>query len=102
MRFKLPFSMDAMEIDDLIRTVMQGLESKSQEKWVVDLTEAAYMGSSMLGMMVNIRQRIRQGGGKLALFGLSDPLMRTFQACCLERLFTISKTRAQAIAAVGG
>ena len=73
--FQLPFSMDTMEIDELLKAVMAGLEQMSQEKWMIDLSEVEYMGSSMLGLMVNIGQRIRQGGGKLILFGLSP-------SCC--------------------
>jgi anti-anti-sigma factor len=98
MRFRLPFNMDTMEIDELMGAVMAGLEQASQEKWMVDLSGVDYMGSSMLGLMVNIRQRIRQGGGKLVLFGLTPQLLHTFKSCSLERLFSFAKTGPEAAA----
>jgi anti-anti-sigma factor len=98
LRLALPDQMDGMEIDTIIDSVLRSLEGKSQNSWVLDLSDVAYMGSSMLGLMVNIRERIRQGGGSLVLCGLSTQLMRIFQTCCLERLFRIAKTRPEALA----
>jgi anti-anti-sigma factor len=59
------------------------------------------MGSSALGLMVNIRQCILQAGGDLVLCGLSPQLLRIFRTCCMERLFRISKTQADALKVVG-
>ncbi|MDP9175133.1 MAG: anti-sigma factor antagonist [Planctomycetota bacterium] len=97
MHFTVPPTIDTMEIDSLIANVLASLEPASSEKWVMDLTQVSYMGSSMLGLMVNIRERIRRSNGKLALCGLSPQLMRVFQTCCLERLFLIAKTREEAV-----
>ena len=69
---------------------------------MVDLSQVGYMGSSMLGLFVNIRERIRQAGGTLVLCAMSPPLLRIFKTCCLERLFTIAKTRPDALALVSG
>ena len=55
------------------------------------------MGSSLLGLMINIRVRILQGGGRLVLCGLSPALMQIFRTCCLERLFSIAQTRDDAV-----
>ncbi|MGD1276135.1 MAG: STAS domain-containing protein [Tepidisphaeraceae bacterium] len=94
----LPDVMDGMEIDALIESVLRALEGKSRQPWVMDLNDVQYMGSAMLGLMVNVRQRILQGGGKLVLCGMSQQLLHIFQTCCLERLFTIAKTRPDALA----
>jgi anti-anti-sigma factor len=102
MQFILPVSMDTMEIDTLIEEVLKSLDSKGGEPWVVDLSQVGYMGSSMLGLFVNIRERIRQGGGTLVLCGMSAQLLRIFKTCCLERLFTIAKSRPDALALVSG
>jgi anti-anti-sigma factor len=102
MHFTLPVSMDTMEIDNVIEDVLKSLDAKGNESWVVDLSQVGYLGSSMLGLFVNIRERIRQGGGTLVLCGMSPPLLRIFKTCCLERLFTIAKTRPDALALVSG
>src|ERR1700683_3632129 len=97
MKFNLPEWIDSLEIDGIMDQALRSLDQLAGERWIIDLSNVAYLGSAMLGLMVNLRERIRQGGGKLVLCGLSPALLRIFQACCLERLFTIVKTRPDAI-----
>ena len=44
--------------------------------------KGSYMGSAVLGLMVNIRQVVMKGHGKVVLCGMSDRLMRIFETCC--------------------
>jgi len=92
----LPDNLDSLAIDELIKQILAGVSQPGGGRWIIDLTKVIYMGSAMLGLLVNIRQHIRRAGGKLALCGLSPQLLGIFQSCCLERLFTIVKTRGQA------
>ncbi len=98
LRLSLPDGMDTMEIDSVIDGVLSKLDGNAEGRWITDLSDVSYMGSSMLGLMVNIRQRIAQAGGKLILCGLKPQLLNIFQACCLEKLFNIARTRDEAIA----
>jgi anti-anti-sigma factor len=100
LRFVLPDSVDAMEIDKVIESVLQTLDENPTGPWVVDLTDMHYMGSAMLGMMVNIRERVRKAGGELALAGLSGAMQRIFQMAALDRLFLIARSRTDAVARV--
>jgi anti-anti-sigma factor len=95
--FTLPPMLDSLEIDGLIDSVLAQIDLRRDQGWVVDLSQVEYLGSSMLGLFVNMRERIRQGGGMLVLCGMSQQLLRIFKTCCLERLFTIVKTRGDAI-----
>jgi anti-anti-sigma factor len=97
----LPQSLDSEEFDELNESMLKTVEDKSADLWVLDLSEVDYMGSSVLGLMINVRQHIKSGGGRLALCGMSPSLMQIFHTCCLERLFTIAKTRQDAIKALG-
>jgi anti-anti-sigma regulatory factor len=49
--------------------------------------------------MVNFRQNVRAAGGRLALCGVSPRLMQILRTCSLERLFTIHRTRPDAVRA---
>jgi anti-anti-sigma factor len=98
LQFVLPSTIDTMEIDGLIEAVLNQLASKGDQGWVVDLSHTEYLGSSMLGLFVNMRERIRQAGGILVLCDMSPQLLQIFKTCCLERLFTIAKSRADALA----
>jgi anti-anti-sigma factor len=98
----LPESLDSKEFDALNEALIQTVEGKIEQRWVLDLSAVLYMGSSVLGLMINFRQHIKSGGGRLALCGMSGPLLQIFHSCCLERLFTIAKNRNDAVKLLGG
>ena len=76
---------------------LQLLSPQAGAAWVLDLSALAYVGSSVLGLMVNVRQRVKQAGGQLVLCGLSDQLLQIFHTCSLERLFVISRSMQEAV-----
>lgn len=93
----LPHTMESSEFDRLNESLLQLVAQRTGGSWVLDLSHLSYMGSSVLGLMVNIRQRVKQGGGRLFLCGLSPRLLQIFRTCCLERLFSLNHTRAEAL-----
>jgi anti-anti-sigma factor len=97
LELRFPSHLDSGEFDRLNDAVLAALAAQADGRWVLDLSSLTYAGSSLLGLMVNARQRVLQAGGRLALCGLSPRLMRIFTTCCLERLFDIRNTRAEAI-----
>jgi anti-sigma B factor antagonist len=92
--------MDVLLMDTLLEAVVAELDRAGGGGWVLDLSNITYLNSAGLGLLVNIRQKVKQGRGKLAICGLSPRMMDLFKSCCLERLFLIVKTRAQALAEV--
>jgi anti-sigma B factor antagonist len=95
----LPHTLDIHEFDRLNESILALVRAEPEGQWVLDLSRLSYMGSAALGLMVNLRQQIKQSGGRLVLCGLSPQLLQIFKTCCMERLFRIVKTRADAIAA---
>jgi len=71
----LPELIDPLEFDRLNDAMLAELDGRADQRWVLDLGRVHYMGSAMLGLMVNIRQRIKAGGGKLVLCGMSPRLL---------------------------
>jgi anti-anti-sigma factor len=98
----LPELLDSDEFDHLNHALLKTLDTNIKGRWVLDLTRVNYMGSSMLGMMVNVRQHVKTGGGTLALAALSPKLTTIFRTCCLEKLFVIARTADEAVAKLGG
>ena len=98
----LPEQLDSDEFDRLNEAMMKTLDGKISGKWLLDLSAVDYMGSSVLGLMINVRQHVKSGGGKLALAGLTPRMSQIFRTCCLERLFVIARTRDEGIKALGG
>ena len=95
----LPQTLDSSEFDQLNESILGVVSSRKNERWVIDLSHVSYMGSAMLGLMVNLRQQVKSAGGKLILCSMPPTLMQIFRTCCMERLFTITRTRDEAIRA---
>ncbi|HMB94853.1 MAG TPA: STAS domain-containing protein [Tepidisphaeraceae bacterium] len=97
----IPEMIDALEFDRLNETLLATLDGKASQSWLLDLSSVDYLGSATLGLIVNIRQQIKAGGGKLVLCGMSARLKEIFHTCSMERLFTIAKNRPEAIKSLG-
>jgi anti-sigma B factor antagonist len=95
----LPNTLDIDEFDRLNEGILELIRSEPEGQWVLDLSQVAYLGSAALGLLVNLRQQIKQSGGRLVLCGLSPQLLHIFKTCCMERLFRITKTRKDAVSA---
>ncbi|HWP40134.1 MAG TPA: STAS domain-containing protein [Tepidisphaeraceae bacterium] len=93
----LPESLDAVEFDRLNAAILGLLDAHQACPWVLDLSRVTYLGSAMLGLIVNVRQRVKLADGQLVLCGMSPRLLEIFRACSMERLFTIVRSRAEAI-----
>jgi anti-anti-sigma factor len=93
----LPEMMDSQEIDRINDEMLSAISGSPRGSWIFDLANLSYMGSSALGLMVNLRQRVRELGGELILCNLSPQLLRILRTCCLERLFTTARTREDAL-----
>jgi anti-sigma B factor antagonist len=97
-RLELPEALDSGEFDKLNDAVLGIIGKQAAGGWVVDLSALQYAGSSVLGLLVNIRQRVRQSGGRLVICGLSNLLIQIFHTCSLERMFVIRKSLDEAVA----
>jgi anti-anti-sigma factor len=93
----LPETLDGLEFDRFSDDLWTVLDAKPAHVWILDLAGVQYMGSAVLGLMVNIRQRVKDSRGQLVMCNMTSRLMAVFRTCSLERLFTIVKTRADAI-----
>lgn len=96
----VPDMIDPLEFDQLNEGMLRALETAKSRLWVLDLTKARYLGSAMLGLIVNVRQRVKSSGGKLILCGMSSELTEIFRTCSMERLFTIVGTSRDALNAL--
>jgi anti-sigma B factor antagonist len=97
-RLELPDSLDSAEFDRINDALLTVIAGRPAGAWVLDLSPLHYAGSSVLGLMVNLRQRVKQSGGQLVLCGLSDLLLQVFRTCSLERLFVIRRSVDEAVA----
>ncbi len=93
----LPESLDSDEFNRLNDALFDAVSHNPGGALVLDLSRLQYVGSSVLGLMVNVRQRVKEAGGRLVLCGLSERLLQIFRTCSLERLFVIRRGRDEAV-----
>ncbi|MBC7784326.1 MAG: STAS domain-containing protein [Burkholderiales bacterium] len=94
----LPANIEAIEFDSINEQLSAVVVSSGEARWIVDLSGAEYFGSALLGMLVNLRAKVRASRGKLALCQIGPALERVIKTSSMERLFTIVVTRDEALA----
>ena len=71
-----------------------------KKRVVVDLSEATFIDSTTLGVLVGGVKRLRPTGGSLALVCTDQNIQKIFEITGLDRVFPIHETREAALAAV--
>jgi anti-sigma B factor antagonist len=69
---------------------------------VVDLSNATFIDSTTLGVLVGGVKRLRPIGGSLSLVCTDQNITKIFEITGLDRVFPIHKTRDEALANSGG
>jgi anti-sigma B factor antagonist len=78
---------------ELVRLVDEGKQSI-----VVDLTDATFIDSTMLRVLLNVSKRLRPGGGQLLVVCREHNIRKIFEITLLDRVFTIFDSREAALA----
>jgi anti-sigma B factor antagonist len=77
---------------ELVRLVDEGKHSI-----VVDLTDATFIDSTMLRVLLNVSKRLRPGGGELLVVCREHNIRKIFEITLLDRVFTIFDSREAAL-----
>lgn len=93
---RLPHQIDVIAFDDLNTALLAELERVPGD-YIIDLAATAYVGSAVLGLLVNLRTRIKRTGGRLVLCHLSPRILEIFRVGSLESIFVLTPTRAEAL-----
>jgi len=68
---------------------------------VLDLSEVTMLSSAGLGSLLTIHKACKKGGGRCVLFGLDKTIHGTLKITKLDRVFTIKKSRKDALKLFG-
>ena len=82
---------------DAVAEVLDGLVDDGRRSIVVDLTDATFIDSTMLRVLLNVSKRLRPGGGELLVVCHEHNIRKIFEITLLDRVFTISETREEAL-----
>jgi len=69
---------------------------------VVDLSEATFIDSMTLGVLLGAVKRLRPSGGKVTIVCVDPHIRRIFEITLLDRVFSLHTTRDEARAVANG
>ncbi|MGH3025675.1 MAG: STAS domain-containing protein, partial [Gaiellaceae bacterium] len=69
---------------------------------IVDFTSTTFIDSTTLGVLVGGVKRLRTNDGQLSLVCSDRNITKIFEITGLDRVFTISETRDEAVAKLNG
>ncbi len=74
---------------------------EGKKRVVVDLSEATFIDSTTLGVLVGGVKRLRPSGGSLALVCTDQNIQKIFEITGLDRVFPIHASRDEALSSLG-
>jgi anti-sigma B factor antagonist len=80
---------------------MAEIIDEGKTRVVVDLSQATFIDSTTLGVLVGGVKRLRPTGGSLALVCTDENITKIFEITGLDRVFPIHVSREDALAEVG-
>jgi anti-sigma B factor antagonist len=92
---------DLFTAPDLKATLLGAIDG-GKSRLVVDLSETAFLDSTALGVLIGAIKRLRARDGVLTIVNVDPNIAKTFEITGLDQIFTITATRAEAIAALDG
>jgi anti-anti-sigma factor len=96
----IPDDLESLEFDSINTALADAVTDAGAAKWVLDLTAVSYAGSALLGLLVNLRTKVRRSRGTLAICCMDAQIERVLRTGSMDRLFIITATRDEAIAAL--
>ena len=81
---------------------MAEIIDEGKTRMVVDLSQATFIDSTTLGVLVGGVKRLRPAGGSLALVCTDENIVKIFEITGLDRVFPIHASRDEALADVAG
>lgn len=85
-----------------LKTAISDAMEGGRVRIVVDLSETTFLDSTGIGVLIGMFKRLRSRDGRLALVNTHPHIAKTFDLTGLDQLFTICRTREEALAAVDG
>ena len=94
----LPEDIDTAAFTEINSALIEQWPIESGANVVVDLASSYYLGSMLLGLLVNIRhEATKKRNGQIVLCNVPTTISKVIRSTNLERLIVISGTRSEAL-----
>ena len=88
------------EVEKIAETLRALIQDQAACSMVVDFSNVCFFSSQMLGLLVDIWRRIKDGGGRLLISGINPQLTRVFRITHLDKLFDFHETMEAAVSSL--
>jgi anti-sigma B factor antagonist len=92
---------DLMAAPDLRRHVDSAI-GHGATRLILDLTDATFIDSTTLGILVNALKRLRPRGGRVAVQCPHHDIRDVFEITGIDRMLPVAETRDEALASITG
>jgi anti-sigma B factor antagonist len=94
--------LDAHTIQRIASDLYDLVEKQGRRKLVLSFADVRFLSSQALGVLLALRQKAQECNATFILAALRGELRKLFKLTSLEKLFSFSETRDEAILALGG
>lgn len=98
LRASLEGGPDTYQIRDEVKAKL----GEGDRRFLLDMTEAGFVNSTGIGVVVSMLSSIKSAGGELKVCGVSDRARRAFVTTGVWQLFDVYADRKEALASFGG
>ena len=92
---------DTEGINQASAQIKEFVEENRLRKVVFDFEPVKFFSSGVLGVLIDIRNRLEKNGGEVVISGIIPQLYRVFKITNLDRIFRFFPDRESALEAVG-
>jgi len=89
--------LDEISISQIGEQLNTLVADQDRPRMVLDFATVSHMSSSALGMLITLHKRIREKKGLLALCNIQPAIYEVFVITRLNEIFTICKSRQEAL-----
>ena len=101
-RFKSAQICSAEGIAAAAKQIYDYIEKNNPKIMVVDFAQVRFFSSQVLGLLLNIRNRLKLYGGELFISAINPQLYRVFRITNLDKIFKFFPDRESAVKSAAG
>jgi anti-sigma B factor antagonist len=98
--FKNPSISNVEEIASVSKQIKGFIEEKRPKEVVVDFDGVKFFSSAVLGLLLDIREKLKTYDGEVVISAINPQLYRVFKITHLDRIFRFFPDKDNAIGAV--
>lgn len=100
-RFQESALLDPIRIQNVGNALYDLVEQQRCLRLILDFTSVRSLSSSMLGVLLTLKNKLDDAGGRVVVCGLAKDLRRLFEMTALHKVFQFAPDTEQALASFG-